>query len=55
MDNTKDPIHRDGHCSPECPYLNPYEHPYYMVTAWCSRDETELTWYDYWVASCQTN
>lgn len=54
IDRTK-PEFLGDHCSPECPFLKPYEHPYYHHTAWCNRVEDDLIWWDYWIASCQQN
>jgi hypothetical protein len=43
----------DGHhCSPDCPFLAKWEHPFWHRTAWCWRNLTDLQWHDYWLADC---
>ena len=43
----------DGyHCSPDCPYLARWAHPFWHHTAWCWRNLTDLNWHDYWLADC---
>lgn len=46
-------VAEDGHhCSPDCPFLAKWDHPFYHHTAWCWKNMTNLKWYDYWLADC---
>lgn len=51
------PIRDDesGHCSPQCPYLRKWEHPFWHHTAWCWKQMRDLNFYDYWLADCINN
>jgi hypothetical protein len=43
----------DGfHCSPDCPFLAKWDHPFWHHTAWCSKMLRDLTWHDYWLPVC---
>lgn len=43
----------DGyHCSPDCPYLARWDHPFWHHTAWCWHNLKDLHWHDYWLADC---
>jgi len=41
-----------GHCDPKCPFLTPWDHPYFHHSAWCWKQMRNLGWYDYWLADC---
>ena len=49
------PIFDDEFCSPKCPYLKAWDHPYWHHSAWCWKQMRELSWYDYWIADCVNN
>ncbi len=44
-------VEDSGHCG-DCPYLAPYEHPFFHYSAWCWKQMRSLDWYDYWLADC---
>jgi hypothetical protein len=46
-------ITRGDHCSPRCPYLKEYAHPFFSKNAWCDFQLRNLSWYDYWLANCK--
>jgi len=39
------------HCG-DCPFLTPYDHPFYFHTAWCWKQMRSLNWHDWWLADC---
>ncbi len=47
-------VEASGHCG-DCPFLAPYEHPFYRYSAWCWKQMRGLEWYDYWIADCAGN
>ena len=49
------PIYNEEHCSPNCPYLAKFEHPFYHYSAWCWKQMRQLHFYDYWIADCIDN
>jgi len=42
-------------CSPKCPFLKEYKHPYFEHTAWCDHMLIELDREDFWIAACKFN
>lgn len=39
-------------CDPSCPFLVPFNHPYYSHSAFCSHLKKDLSWHDYWLSDC---
>jgi hypothetical protein len=48
------PVTNEDKCG-DCPFLVPYQHPYFHHTAFCWHQMRDLEFYDYWLADCIGN